>query len=260
MRKIFASILVLAMALASFSMVAFAAPATDIYFGAEGVTAVTATEDTYTVEVYYNPASHAMGYDGVYYIGSLSVKTAVTGATITNMAATITNLDSDVSSTDIMFSAAGDPAELTGAVKMADITVTRADNAETSVLTLSAATASDYDGDYQPTAATLTITWPGSEPEETTTEVAAAKAEYTNVQGGSGDNIFGVWVGTYNVTAGDAAKAVKKVSVAFTGDSHAPFVVDNLNIEGAGTTAFKVAIIGVPETLVNASVATVTIQ
>lgn len=93
-----------------------------------------------------------------------------------------------------------------------------------------------------------------------TTKDFAGTAEYTNVQGKSGDNIFGVWVGTYNVTAGDAAKAIKKVSVAFTGDSHAPFVVDGLNISGAGTTTFKVAIVGVPEALKDASVATATIQ
>ncbi len=102
---------------------------------------------------------------------------------------------------------------------------------------------------------------------ETTATVNAAKAEYTNVQGKSGDNIFGVWVGTYNVTAGDAAKAIKKVSVAFTGDAdnHA-FVVDkdhegnDLEIRGAGTTTFKIAIVGVPKDLANASVATLTIQ
>ena len=262
MRKIFASILVLAMVLTSFSMVAFAAPATDIYFGTEGITTVTATEDTYTVEVYYNPASHAVEYDGVYYIGSLSVKTAVTGATITNTAASITNLDSDVSSTDIMFSAAGDPAELTGVVKMADITVTRADNAETSVLTLSAATASDYDGDYQPTVATLTITWPGAQAaeEEVDATVISQGKETVN---GVNNSYWGVWVGRYSVSAG--TKTLKKVVVTFNGDTRnngaaKEYAKDGLSITGDGTVNFEVAILGVPDEFLTASKAVATLQ
>lgn len=93
-----------------------------------------------------------------------------------------------------------------------------------------------------------------------TTKDFTGTAKYDNFKGNSGDWYLGVWVGEYNVTAGDAAKAIKKISVAFTGDSHAPFVVDGLNISGAGTTTFKVAIVGVPEALKDASVATATIE
>lgn len=273
MRKIFASILVLAMALASFSMVAFAAPATDVYFGTEGITTVTATEDTYTVEVYYDPASHmenfGEGYNE-YYVNKVEVKTSVTNGTIKNTAAKVGDgtlmKGDDTSNTMISQIAEGDSYVAEGAFKIADITVTRDGDAKTSVLTLSDAKAADYDlVNYNLSAATLTITWPGSEPTEETATFTGTAA-YDNFKGDSGDWYLGVWVGEYNVTSGSAAKAIKKISVTFTGDTNHEFVVDkdrnnkDLNISGEGTTTFKIAIVGVPEALKDASVATATIE
>lgn len=91
-------------------------------------------------------------------------------------------------------------------------------------------------------------------------------AAYDNFKGATGDWYLGVWVGTYNVTSGSDAKAIKKISVTFTGDTKHEFVVDkdrnnkDLDISGEGTTEFKIAIVGVPEALKDASVATATIE
>ena len=53
---------------------------------------------------------------------------------------------------------------------------------------------------------------------------------------------------------------MKKVSVAFTNSGHDAFEQDGLSITGSGEVTFKVAIVGVPETYKDASVATVTLQ
>ena len=109
--------------------------------------------------------------------------------------------------------------------------------------------AADYNG-------TITVK---SAQTATTTTVNAASEGYTNVQGKSGDNIFGVWVGTYNVSAGDATKTITKAVVNFAA-ANKNFTADNLSISGKGTVTFKVAIVGVPEQYATGSTATLTIQ
>lgn len=250
MRKILASILVLAMALTSFSMVAFAAPATDVYFGVEGVTTVTATEDTYTVELYYNPTSHAAEYDGIYYIGAFSVNTAVSNGTLVNKPATIENLD-NTSSTNytILFNTAGDPAYLTGATKVADITVTRDGEAAESVITLSNAGSGDYDGEYTPTVSSLTIKWPSAGPIECPDDVVATEIEidgttYTNVPNkavevaGYAGQKSGKVVAEYWV---DGCTALGTKEISFT---------NLVNLTGSGNATFNVAITGVKDGVV----------
>lgn len=232
MRKIFASILVLVVALVCFSAVAFAAD-TDVYFGAEGITAVTATEDTYTVEIYYNPTSHACEFDGEYYMDSFSVDTTVTNGTNVTSAATIENWSSDTTNSKIVFSTSGDSYVTSGAFKVADITITRADGAATSVVTLSGATASDFEGSYAPSGATLTITWPSA-------KVPFALSDSINTNAtikGAEKTYTGVWVGTYTVVPNDDV---------ITGITINGEVINKTLAEGEGQVVFKIAAIPAP--------------
>ena len=92
---------------------------------------------------------------------------------------------------------------------------------------------------------------------ETTVTATNAGAAYETVFGEE-NSYWGVWVGSYKVTPG--TKTMKKVSVAFTNSGHDAFEQDGLSITGSGEVTFKVAIVGVPETYKDASVATVTLQ
>lgn len=250
MKKFLSCILSVAVILSCFSMVVFAADDVYFYDGTNAVTAVTATSDTYTVDIYLNPTESMKKL----WISSLAGTYSVTNGSITAATATnqLTNLDDLSNTINLNYSTAGDSYEPSDAVKLGNITITREGTAATSVVSFSSFEINDYDGtsygDY--TVGSLTITWPSAGPSVTGESATFNTSTITGANGKTYKD-----VPTYDVSAtvgGTATTLTFKLNVNYKEDGTP--VADAKVLDGGSvigylddvTVTFKAAIVGVP--------------
>lgn len=250
MKKFLSCILSVAVILSCFSMVVFAADDVYFYDGTNAVTAVTATSDTYTVDIYLNPTESMKSA----WIGNMQGVFDVTNGSITSAAGgTLSPLTDMTNTVNIGYYDAGDGAyEPSDAVQLAHITVAREGAAATSVVSFSSFLIGDWEGasynEY--TVGSLTITWPSAGP-----SVTGESAEYetSTITGTNGKTYKDV--PTYGVSAtvsGTATTLTFKLNVNYKKNGTpvaAPEVLDGGSVAGyisEGTVTFKAAIVGVP--------------
>lgn len=252
MRKIISSILAVAVVLASFSIVAFADPTTNLYFN-DGSDTIAATSDTVTLTLYLDKNDEEIltyGYTG------LSIKYTISNADVATTALKdSSNFDTsvEVNTTTLLY--AGTDFYVPGAAKdaIATYTITRKDDATSSVITISDVLLSDYSTPYTYACTypeTVTINWPSAGP-----SVTGESAEYktSTITGTNGKSYKDV--PTYGVSAtvsGTATTLTFKLNVNYEEDgtaAAAPKVLDGGSVVGYisdGTVTFRAAIVGVP--------------
>lgn len=241
MRKIFASLLALALVLTSFCMVSFA-DNEDIYF-----TEPTFNESKTEATVYLVVKTPSNG------LAAITVNYTVNGSSsyvVTDTGACKTYDESMTmeAGTNVTFMAGGDgvPAG-TGSLQIAKFVVTK----ESSNVTISIDSVEMYDNNFDPdfgeTAVTkgATITWSSSAPEVTGTS--------TTAQGTTFGNYKDVPLFKYEATVSNTTESTKFYMTpelfldGTSAGTKAKTLIPGLTVDGEGKIVVNIAIVGAPE-------------
>lgn len=208
MRKFFAIMLAMILCVACISGSVFAAPTTNLFLG-DGSAQISATSDTIDVDIYFKAGGKFLAdkeeYGDTMLLGALQIDFSATNSDCTSKVVTLSGLNGVAGTKSIVYSQkvakGGNGYNYpTDAFKVGTLSLTRKNNAESSVITISGITLQDDYGTVYDDATyqeTLTITWPSSAPEPVVIAAEANRevAGYTDVvnfssvlTGVSGDN------------------------------------------------------------------------
>ncbi len=256
MRKILLTILTLTLILVSLNTMVFAANET-VYFG-DGSGTITATSDTVVVPVYVSPSAEMIQYKE-YGIGGVTVKYSVTNATESAAGVSLTNLTANMGAGTIGYNAvieSGTAKVYTGYTDstpfvIANITVTRTGDAESSVLSFTSAMISD--GTYPYTDVTsgsaVTISWPSAGPTVSDATVTSKGTTLTDNAGNTWKDVY-VYEVSAEVDGVDGTPDVLTCALEAVYDGGTKDL-GSYDVKGYfdGTVTFRAAIANVPSTI-----------